>query len=225
MHDCQWVIDYVDQRPDRDAILARLPRVVAPELLAQQGDDRLLSDLCRRVFRAGLKHSLVDAKWPAFEQAFHGFDPQRIVLMSDEQLEALMQNGALIRHWGKLKSVRHNAQMVCELAMEHGSFARFIAAWPGAEIVGLWSVLKQQGAHLGGQSGAAFLRLIGKDTFRLSPDVVAALKAQQVVDRMPTSKRDLGLVQQAFNRWHDQSGLPLSHISHLLAHTVGTGQS
>lgn len=222
MRDCQWITNYVEQRPDRDAILARLPRVVEPAVLAQVGDDRLLSDMCRRVFRAGLKHSLVDAKWPAFEQAFHRFDPQRIVLMSDEQLEALMHNRELIRHWGKLKSVRHNAQMVCELADTHGSFARLVAEWPGDDIVGLWALLKKRGAHLGGQSGAAFLRLIGKDTFRLSPDVVAALVAQQVVDKMPTAKGDLARVQEVFNRWHDESGLPLSHISHLLAHTVGS---
>ena len=35
-----------------------------------------------RIFRAGLKHSLVDAKWPAFEEVFAGFEPARVVAMS-----------------------------------------------------------------------------------------------------------------------------------------------
>ena len=221
MKDCQWIIDSVQARSDWPAIKARLPQVQSAQALAALGDDRYLSEICRRVFRAGLKHALVDAKWPAFERAFWGFDPQRVVLMSDDQLEAQMHNTALIRHWAKLKSVRQNAIMVMGLAQKHGSFARCIAEWPLSDIVGLWALLKKQGAHLGGQSGAAFLRQIGKDSFRLSDDVVAALKAQQIVERMPTAQRDLRQVQEAFNQWHQQSGLPLSHISMLLAHTVG----
>ncbi|OPD95035.1 hypothetical protein AO977_04750, partial [Pseudomonas aeruginosa] len=78
-----------------------------------------LSLISLRIFRAGLKHSLVDAKWPAFEEVFFGFDPQKVVLMSAEHLERLMQDARLIRHLGKLKSVPRNAQMVLDLAREH----------------------------------------------------------------------------------------------------------
>ncbi|WP_235557031.1 DNA-3-methyladenine glycosylase I, partial [Pseudomonas aeruginosa] len=80
-----------------------------------------------RIFRAGLKHSLVDAKWPAFEEVFFGFDPQKVVLMSAEHLERLMQDARLIRHLGKLKSVPRNAQMVLDLAREHGSFGNYLS--------------------------------------------------------------------------------------------------
>src|SRR5215831_2498441 len=54
-------------------------------------DDRYLSLMSLRIFRAGLKHSLVDAKWPAFEEAFHGFSPQRVRAMSDDALQALLR--------------------------------------------------------------------------------------------------------------------------------------
>ena len=40
-----------------------------------------------RIFRAGLRHSVVDDKWPAFEEAFHGFEPRRVRAMSDEEVE------------------------------------------------------------------------------------------------------------------------------------------
>ena len=73
------------------------------------GDDRYLSLMSLRIFRAGLKHSLVDARWPAFEEVFKGFEPARVVAMPDEELEALLGDQRLIRHWGKLKSVRANA--------------------------------------------------------------------------------------------------------------------
>lgn len=221
MKSYQWIYDHVMERVEKDKVLARYDRVRSVDEITQLDDSYLLSNMSRRVFRAGIKHSVVDAKWPEFEKAFFGFIPQKVALMSDDQLEKLMQNDKIIRHWGKIKSTRLNAFMVTEYIEKHGSFASFIAQWPVDDIVGLWIELKKQGSHLGGNSAAYFLRLIAKDTFVLTDDVVAALIAQGIVDRRPTSQRDLRLVQQTFNQWHEQSGEPLSHISRLLAHTVG----
>ncbi len=202
-------------------IQARLPDYLGTAELAAIADDRLLSAMVRRVFRAGLKHSLVDSKWPAFERAFFGFEPQKVALMSDEQLERLMSDSSLIRHWGKIKAARVNAVMVQDISRDAGGFGRFLADWPDNDLVGLWLLLKKQGAQMGGQSAAAFLRMVGRDSFRLTPDVVAALIALDVVDRPPVAQRDLRLVQQAFNVWQAESDWPLSHISVVLAATVG----
>ncbi|GGO81073.1 hypothetical protein GCM10011348_19250 [Marinobacterium nitratireducens] len=221
MKSFQWIHEHVCAHRAGEDIEALLPQPLNDTQLAEAGDDRLLSDLARRVFRAGLKHSLVDAKWPAFEEAFFGFDPRKVVLMSDEQLEGLMQNERLIRHFGKIKSVRANALMVNECAAQAGSFGRFLAQWPTDDIIGLWAFLKKRGSQLGGNSGPYFLRMVGKDTFILTDDVVAALKAQGVVDKKPTAQRDLKKVQEAFNQWQQESGRPLCQISRLLSMTVG----
>ncbi|WP_315980150.1 hypothetical protein [Aliamphritea spongicola] len=42
-----------------------------------------------------------------------------------------------------------------------------------------------------------------------------------MIDKAPTAKRDLALVQNAFNTWQQESGRPLAHISRLLSYTVG----
>lgn len=221
MRSYRWVYEHVQTHRSGENIDALLPQPLEGRELAQISDDRLLSDMVRRVFRAGLKHSLVDSKWPAFEKAFFGFDAEKISLMSDEQLENLMQNDQLIRHWGKIKSVRVNALMVHELSQKHGSFARFVADWSEDNIIGLWAFLKKEGSQLGGNSAGYFLRMIGKDTFILTDDVVAALKAQGIIEKKPTAKRDLQKVQDAFNQWQQESGQPLCHISRLLSYTVG----
>lgn len=221
MKSFQWIYEHVCAHRAGEDVEALLPQPQAPGQLAQVPDDRLLSDLARRVFRAGLKHSLVDSKWPAFEEAFFGFDPYKVALMSDERLEALMQNERLIRHFGKIKSVRTNALLVTECAAEAGSFARFLEDWPTDNIIGLWALLKKRGSQLGGNSGPYFLRMVGKDTFLLTDDVVAALKAQGVIDRKPTAQRDLQRVQEVFNQWRRESGRPLCQISRLLSLTVG----
>ncbi len=207
--------------PERtlDEILGPLP--LDSMALAALNDDRVFSVMTRRIFRAGLKHSLVDAKWPAFEQAFFGFNPEAVEEMSDEALEQLMHNPQLIRHFGKIKATRANAVLMTDLAREYGSVAGMIAQWPEDNIIGLWQLFKKRGKQLGGNSGAYFLRMLGKDTFILTDDVIVALKAQGVVDKKPTAQRDLEQVQEAFNQLREQSGRPLCQISRLLAHSIG----
>lgn len=202
-----------------DDLLGPLPQEASA--LRQLPDDRVFSVMTRRIFRAGLKHALVDAKWPAFEQAFYHFNPEAVQEMSDEMLEDLMQNDRIIRHFGKIKATRENAMLMVELAQSHGSAAAMIADWPEEDIIGLWALLKKRGKQLGGNSAAYFLRMLGKDTFMLTDDVVVALKAQGVIDKKPTAQRDLKQVQAAFNEWRAQSGRPLCQISRLLAHSIG----
>ncbi|KFX67734.1 3-methyladenine DNA glycosylase [Pseudomonas taeanensis MS-3] len=221
MRDYNWLHEYCLNRfGSVEALEARLPQPSSDEALRQLSDDRYLSLISLRIFRAGLKHSLVDAKWPAFEQAFFGFDPEKVVLMGGERLENLMQDARLIRHLGKLKSVPRNAQFVLDVAREKGCFGALIADWPVTDIVGLWKYLAKHGAQLGGLSAPRFLRMVGKDTFIPSDDMVAALKAQGIIDKLPTSQRDRAAVQAAFNQWHAQSGRPLCQLSVMLAHTV-----
>ncbi|MCJ1880412.1 DNA-3-methyladenine glycosylase I [Pseudomonas nitroreducens] len=221
MRDYQWLYEYCLNRfGSVEALDARLPQAKSPDELAAVTDDRYLSLISLRIFRAGLKHSLVDAKWPAFEEVFFGFDPEKVVLMGGERLENLMQDARLIRHLGKLKSVPRNAQFVLDIAREYGSFGKLLASWPSSDIVGLWKLLAKRGSQLGGMSAPRFLRMAGKDTFVLGDDVVAALKAQEIVDKAPTSQKDLALVQAAFNQWQEQSGRPLCQISMMLAFTV-----
>lgn len=221
MRDYQWLHEYCLNRFGSPAALeAMLPQPRSAAELRKISDDRYLSLIALRVFRAGLKHSLVDAKWPAFEEVFFGFVPEKVALMSAEHLERLMQDARIIRHLGKLKSVPRNAQFVLDVQKEKGSFGALIADWPVTDIVGLWKYLAKHGSQLGGLSAPRLLRMIGKDTFIPSDDMVAALKAQKIVDKVPTSLKELAAVQAAFNQWQAQSGRPLCQLSVMLAHTV-----
>ncbi|GAB1259542.1 DNA-3-methyladenine glycosylase I [Aurantivibrio plasticivorans] len=207
----------VKRKGSRKAIEANLPKPKSAKALANLGDDRYLSEMSRRVFRAGLKHSMVDGKWPAFEKAFKQFNAS----FSDEELENLAHDKTIIRHFGKIKAVRENARWLLDVIAEYGSVGQLIGSWPVADIVGLWTLLKKQGAQMGGQSGSRFLRMVGKDTFLMSDDVVTVLILEGVIDKTPTSQRDLKAVQHAFNQWHDESGLPMSAISRIVSYTSG----
>ncbi|TBV07051.1 DNA-3-methyladenine glycosylase I [Phytopseudomonas dryadis] len=244
MRDYRWLHEYcVNRFGSLEALEACLPQPSSAQQLRALSDDRYLSTMSLRIFRAGLTHSLVDAKWPAFEEVFFGFDPEKVVLMGAERLERLMQDTRLIRHLGKLKSVPRNAQFMLDVARGAATglppsvaarhrlpgaeppapgfaFGALIADWPVTEIVALWHWLARQGSQLGGLSAPRFLRMVGKDTFIPTDDLVAALKAQKIIDKAPNSQRDRAAVQAAFNQWHAQSGRPLCQLSVMLAHTV-----
>jgi len=213
------ILDAALTRHGKAGVEARLPHPKPPAELAATGDDRYLSQMSRRIFHAGLKHSMVDAKWPAFEEVFHGFDLRRVRAMSDEALEGLLGNARLIRHWGKLKSVRDNAAAMLEVASEHKSFGAWLAGWPGEDIVRLWETLAKRFSQMGGNSGPSFLRMAGKDTFILSPSVVAGLKHWAGM-APPKNRGDRTAAQAVFNGWAQESGRPLSQLSLILAMSV-----
>ncbi len=200
-----------------DAVVALLPEQVGVQVLRERSDDRYLSLLSLRVFSAGLKHSMVEAKWPAFEEVFFGFDLRQVGAMPEPDVEALMSDRRLIRHWPKLSSVPVNARAMSEIVREAGSFGQWLADWPVEDIVGLWAELGKRFKQMGGASAPYFLRMAGKDTFVLSPDVVRALVEAGVVERKPSGKRDFQRVQAAFNAWAAESGASLSAMSRTLA--------
>lgn len=141
--------------------------------------------------------------------------------MTDEEIGAHLSDARIIRHGKKIAAIRDNARFLGELAQENGTAASVFAEWPAEDYIGLLAMLKKRATRLGGNTAMYFLRFMGVDSFILSRDVVAALIRENVVDKTPTSKRDLDRVQAAFNTWREQSKRPLTHISRVLACSVG----
>src|SRR5260370_9749525 len=83
------ILEAARTRLGATALEARLPQSHSAAELKAVPDDRYLSQMSLRIFRAGLKHSLVHAKCPAFEEVFHAFEPRRLRAMSDEPVDAL----------------------------------------------------------------------------------------------------------------------------------------
>jgi 3-methyladenine DNA glycosylase Tag len=198
----------------------RLPQPRSAAKLAAIPDDRWLSTMTRRIFQAGLKHELVDRKWPAFEEVFMGFDPRHAAGLYDEELEAMLGDARLIRHMGKLRATRHNAAAVLAIAEAHGGFGRWVADWPVSNITGLWGELAKRMKQLGGNSAPVFLRMMGKDTFVPTDSVGRAVVHWQVLDAVPKNKTDVARLQAAFNFWQEETGKPLCQLSQLLAMSV-----
>ena len=199
-----------------------LPAKPSARALEKLGDDRILSEMTKRVFSAGFAWSVIESKWPGFEKAFLGFDPAKLTFQPDDFWHDLLSDTAIVRNGAKINSVRENAAFVQEIAKEHGSFGKLLAKWPSSDEIGLLNLLNKRGSRLGGNTGQMFLRFVGWDGFVTSQDVVACLRdAGLDIAAEVKSKGDLAKVQAQFNAWAEETGLPYTYLSRICALSVG----
>lgn len=71
--------------------------------------------------QAGLTFETVLKKRQGYRDAFHHFDFHQVAFMSDRQLEELISSPTIVRHRGKILSVRQNARIALEIENKWGS--------------------------------------------------------------------------------------------------------
>jgi 3-methyladenine DNA glycosylase Tag len=210
----------IERKGSKEAVEASLPKVATAAELKGLGDDRYLAAMTRCVFRAGFVWRIIENKWPQFEEAFSGFVPLYWQQVPPDRLEALGNDTRIVRNMQKITTVPVNARMIVEAAEEHGSFGAFLAQWPSQEQADLLRYFKKHGARLGGASAQYFLRMVGWDGYVLSQDVITALQNHRLVEATPGTQKALKETQKVFNAWHDETGLPFSHLSRILSMTL-----
>ncbi|WP_425072868.1 DNA-3-methyladenine glycosylase I [Sagittula sp. S175] len=209
-----------DRKGGRSVVLADMPKVKTGDEIAATPDRDWLAQMARALLPAGISWTVVEKKWPGINEAFHGFDVARVAHMSEDWFDELITDTRIIRSPPKVRAIQQNAVLIQEVSAEHGSFGRYIADWPSEDFAGLALWLKDRGARLGGTTGAYVMRQMGVESYILSSSVVARLRAEGVVDKLPTSKKGWAAVQAAFNQWKAESGESLTTISRVLAQSV-----
>jgi DNA-3-methyladenine glycosylase I len=82
------------------------------------GDRPLFEKMCLEGFQAGLSWITILRKRPVFREVFHGFDPERVAVMGDDEIEAAMLNEGIIRNRAKILSTIKNAKLTLELTRD-----------------------------------------------------------------------------------------------------------
>ncbi len=90
----------------------------------------LFECLCLEGAQAGLSWWTVLQKRERYRQVFHGFIPEKVAAMTDGELEALLQEPGIIRHRGKIFSVRQNARAWLAQPDPVGWLWSFVASQP-----------------------------------------------------------------------------------------------
>ncbi|MBK8482350.1 MAG: DNA-3-methyladenine glycosylase I [Proteobacteria bacterium] len=96
---------------------------------AVSDDRRLFEKLCLEGFQAGLSWLTILRKREAFRRVFLDFDFARVARFGPTEVEALLQDAAIVRHRGKIEATINNARRACDLVDERGSLAAFIWAF------------------------------------------------------------------------------------------------
>jgi 3-methyladenine DNA glycosylase Tag len=74
-----------------------------------QSDQEYFALLSRAVFSAGLGPKVVESRWQAMGEAFHGFDPAKVRQMDDQDVARLLSDPGVIRNRRKIEAVIKNA--------------------------------------------------------------------------------------------------------------------
>ncbi len=91
-----------------------------------RNDTYLFEMLVLEGMQAGLSWLTVLKKREAYRKAFHRFDIEKVAHMTDSDLHACLLNPHLIRHPGKIASIRHNARIVRNIQKEEGTLATYL---------------------------------------------------------------------------------------------------
>ncbi|WP_295524590.1 DNA-3-methyladenine glycosylase I [uncultured Streptococcus sp.] len=89
-------------------------------------DQALFELLCMETYQAGLSWETVLNKRQAFRESFYGYQIQAVAEMTDYELEALLENPAIIRNRAKIFATRANAQAFLQVQKTFGSFDAYL---------------------------------------------------------------------------------------------------
>ena len=76
--------------------------------------------------QAGLSWETILKRREGYSKAFKRFDPEKVALMTDDELGTLLTNSAIIRNRLKIFSARKNAQIFLTIQQEFGSFDTYV---------------------------------------------------------------------------------------------------
>lgn len=155
-------------------------------------DYRLFEKICLEAFQSGLSWRTILNKREGFRRAFCGFDFHQVAEFTEQDIERLLADPAIVRHRRKIEAAVNNARRAIELVEEAGSLAEFFWQYEDQDCTAqpqsrsssalserLSKDLKQRGwSFVGPTTAFAFMQAMG-----LINDHVAGCAArQQVID-------------------------------------------
>ncbi|MFA5868579.1 MAG: DNA-3-methyladenine glycosylase I [Candidatus Bathyarchaeia archaeon] len=127
-------------------------------------DSAYFENMSRCVFQSGLNWATIAARWPAFREAFEGFDIPRVAGYGAEDIARLMGDAGIIRNRRKILATIHNAREFERIIGESGG----VAAWLGGldksnNYQGVIKRVIQRFKHVGATSAPLWLYSVGED--------------------------------------------------------------
>lgn len=107
-------------------------------------DQQLFEMLILEGAQAGLSWETILKRREGYCAAFHNFDPEKIAIMADTELETLYTNPCIIRNRLKIYAARKNAQVFLQLQKTYGSFSTYLWSFVNhSPVINSWCTLKE----------------------------------------------------------------------------------
>jgi len=99
-------------------------------------DDRLLFEiLTLESAQAGLSWHTILTKREGYKKAFDNFNIEKVAAYSENKIEELLQNSAIIRNKLKINATINNAKIILEIQKEYGSFDTYIWSFVNGKTI------------------------------------------------------------------------------------------
>lgn len=98
-------------------------------------DQKLFEFLILEGAQAGLNWETILKKREAYNKAFHAFNPSKVALFDNAEIETLMNNPGIIRNRRKIESAIKNAKVFLSIQAEFGSFDQYIWGFVGGKPI------------------------------------------------------------------------------------------
>ncbi len=98
-------------------------------------EHKLFEMLVLEGFQAGLSWLTVLKKREAFRAEFADFNPEKVAGFTEEKIEKMLNNPAIIRSRQKIKAAINNAKIFLQIQKEYGSFDKYIWHFTGGKTV------------------------------------------------------------------------------------------
>ncbi|MEE8259776.1 MAG: DNA-3-methyladenine glycosylase I [Nitrospinaceae bacterium] len=109
-----------------------------------KNDRKLFEFLILEGAQAGLSWETILNRRENYRKIFHQFDPEKLVRLTDNQLETILKNPGIIRNRLKVYSVRINARAYFEIRKEFGTFGKYLWSFVGGKpIINKWKKLSE----------------------------------------------------------------------------------
>jgi 3-methyladenine DNA glycosylase Tag len=131
-----------------------------PPQITPTGLADYLDVMSKAVFQSGMSWRVVEAKWAGTREAFHGFDPERLIDLTPDEVDQLAQDTRLIRNRRKIEATIQNAQTLLDLDKQHHGFKQYLQSFGNydalsADLVKRFKFLGKTGAYF-------FLYVVGE---------------------------------------------------------------
>lgn len=124
-----------------------------------------LERMALEIFQCGLSWRIVLVKRAALRKAFAGFALNRVARMSSRDVVRLTKNAEIIRNRRKIEATIYNARQFVEIAADHGSYRRWLAALPverPRDRKAMLPVFRERFRFMGPETVKCYLMGVGK---------------------------------------------------------------